>query len=386
MKSAAFSVKLLLPFLAFLALAFAKPSYAVTITAEPLDDSNNPVSKLDENAARAKVTFSGLPDNNYWVCLGWADMSGGDCADSGVNHFRHDLGAVTGGSKSIIVCATSVDGLPGGLAETLPGLKMDNCNSGDYFHAHNYRIKLEPSGGTDITWENGVSVDRFVPTTAFSNPAPKPTDDLSLTMKGVRRPFDSFNNNYSFKFIRDDGLLTPPHLDNVVIPAGGTSPPVHIGTLQNGDYTLTIELVARRNPLYDQKWIAVHNIVEVFHIKVADAGGSINGSGGGSLSGVGANPCENGTCQTALGDISTSIKSLTASIMNIAFGLAGGLALILMVIGSIRVLASSGDQQRLNGGREMIIAAAAGLLFLIFAVLILRFIGFQIFSGVPGIS
>jgi len=49
-----------------------------------------------------------------------------------------------------------------------------------------------------------------------------------------------------------------------------------------------------------------------------------------------------------------------------------------MVIGSVRVLTSSGDQQRLAGGRDMIVAALAGLLFLIFSVLILRFIGIHI--------
>ena len=65
-------------------------------------------------------------------------------------------------------------------------------------------------------------------------------------------------------------------------------------------------------------------------------------------------------------------------VLNIAIGLAGGIALILMVIGSIRVLTSSGDQQRLAGGRDMIVAAIAGLLFLIFSVLVLRFIGAEI--------
>ena len=42
------------------------------------------------------------------------------------------------------------------------------------------------------------------------------------------------------------------------------------------------------------------------------------------------------------------------------------------------------DQQRLAGGRDMIVAAIAGLLFLIFSVLILRFIGVTLFRGTPG--
>jgi len=98
-------------------------------------------------------------------------------------------------------------------------------------------------------------------------------------------------------------------------------------------------------------------------------------AGGGPL---GKNPCEGGTCDTALGEIPTNPQALAAKILQIATGVGGGIALILMVIGSIKVLTSSGDQQKLSGGRDMIVAAIAGLLFLIFSVLILRFIGIQI--------
>lgn len=97
------------------------------------------------------------------------------------------------------------------------------------------------------------------------------------------------------------------------------------------------------------------------------------GKGGG-----GQNPCVGGICNTAIGNISTDPTEFAGRILKIATGLAGGLALILMVIGSIRVLTSSGDQQKLSGGRDMIVAAVAGLLFLIFSVLILKFIGVEI--------
>jgi len=107
-------------------------------------------------------------------------------------------------------------------------------------------------------------------------------------------------------------------------------------------------------------------------------------SSGASPSGLvpGQNPCGD-QCSTALGDIPTKIGPFASKILAIGTGLAGGLALILMVIGSIRVLTSSGDQQRLNGGREMIVAAIAGLLFLLFSVIILQFIGVSVI-GIPG--
>lgn len=92
----------------------------------------------------------------------------------------------------------------------------------------------------------------------------------------------------------------------------------------------------------------------------------------------GKNPCEGGTCNTALGNISTQIGPFASKILSIGIGLAGGIALIIMVIGSIRVLTSAGDPKNVAAGREMIIAAVAGLIFLIFSITIMRFIGLNI--------
>jgi len=98
----------------------------------------------------------------------------------------------------------------------------------------------------------------------------------------------------------------------------------------------------------------------------------------------GKNPCKDldgdgiPECPTAIGNIPFDMVPFARRILQIGIGLSGGIVLILMVIGSIRVVTSSGDQQKLNGGRDMIIAAVFGLLFLIFSVMILRFIGFNI--------
>lgn len=105
--------------------------------------------------------------------------------------------------------------------------------------------------------------------------------------------------------------------------------------------------------------------------------------------GSGKNPCDipdpnnpgKFLCPTAFGNIPTTPEGFVGQVLKIGIGLAGGLALILMVIGSIRVLTSSGDQQRLSAGRDMIVAAVVGLLFLIFSVLILRFIGINLLGN-----
>lgn len=98
---------------------------------------------------------------------------------------------------------------------------------------------------------------------------------------------------------------------------------------------------------------------------------------------TGENPCKGGPdgtpiCPTALGDIPANPIKFAEKFLRIAIGIGGGIAFILMVFGAIRVLTSSGDQQRLSGGRDMIVAAIAGILFIIFSVLILRFVGIQI--------
>lgn len=94
----------------------------------------------------------------------------------------------------------------------------------------------------------------------------------------------------------------------------------------------------------------------------------------------GTNPCPGGSCGTAIGTFSTNPIDFVGQVLTIATGLAGGIAFILMVIGAIRVLTSTGNPQNVNAGRDMIIAALAGLLFIIFSVLILRFIGVNIFG------
>lgn len=106
-------------------------------------------------------------------------------------------------------------------------------------------------------------------------------------------------------------------------------------------------------------------------------------SGGGTTGPAGQNPCAGGatgSCNTAIGSIPTNPTAFVGKILTIAISLAGAIALIIMVIGSIKVLMSAGDQQRLANGRDMIIGAIAGLLFLIFSVLILRYLGSDLFG------
>ncbi len=101
--------------------------------------------------------------------------------------------------------------------------------------------------------------------------------------------------------------------------------------------------------------------------------------------GAGKNPCNGGICQTALGTIPINLGDFASTLLKIALGISGGIVLILMVIGSIRVMTSSGDPQKMAGGRDMIVAAIAGALFIAFSVMIMQFIGIAIVP-IPGLG
>jgi len=92
---------------------------------------------------------------------------------------------------------------------------------------------------------------------------------------------------------------------------------------------------------------------------------------------------------TALGCISTSVEtgsnSFFTSVIKIAVGLGGGLALILMLFGVFIITTSAGIPDKLKEGQEIITSAISGLIFIILSVFLLRLIGVDIL-GLPGLK
>ncbi len=108
-------------------------------------------------------------------------------------------------------------------------------------------------------------------------------------------------------------------------------------------------------------------------------------TGGAGNSGTSSkNPCNESGCETAVGTIPINLGDFASAILRIALGLSGGIVLILMVIGSVRVMTSSGDPQKMGAGRDMIVAAVAGALFIAFSVMIMTFLGVAIVP-LPGL-
>ena len=92
--------------------------------------------------------------------------------------------------------------------------------------------------------------------------------------------------------------------------------------------------------------------------------------------------CDAGEIPTGIGCIPTDPTKLVLKILEIAVGVAGGVALLSVLFGGLKVLTSSGDPDGIKEGKGMITNAIAGLVLILFSVAILNIIGFNIL-GIP---
>ena len=88
--------------------------------------------------------------------------------------------------------------------------------------------------------------------------------------------------------------------------------------------------------------------------------------------------------ETALGCVPIDMKGFITWLLGWLFGVAGGIAFILMVAGFIMVGTSSGDEKRMAGAKETITSAVIGLSISIFALFLLKLIAVDILH-IPGI-
>jgi hypothetical protein len=91
------------------------------------------------------------------------------------------------------------------------------------------------------------------------------------------------------------------------------------------------------------------------------------------------------SCPTAFGDISTDPTGFIKSLFGIILSLAGGIAIILIMISGYRLMASQGNPEKVQAAREQLTSAIVGLLFIIFSVTILQIIGVDILH-IPGFT
>lgn len=97
------------------------------------------------------------------------------------------------------------------------------------------------------------------------------------------------------------------------------------------------------------------------------------------------NMTSNPRANTALGCIPVEPGAFVTWLLPNVFGIAGGIAFLLMVYGFILMATSGGDPKAVQGAKETITSAITGLLVSIFALFLLRLIAIGILK-IPGIS
>lgn len=91
----------------------------------------------------------------------------------------------------------------------------------------------------------------------------------------------------------------------------------------------------------------------------------------------------NPAIQTAIGCIHTNPTDLVQDVLKFAIGIGGGLAFLMMLLGAFQMVTSAGNPETLAAGKDRLTSAIIGLLFVIFAVLLLQIIGAGILD-IPG--
>ena len=86
---------------------------------------------------------------------------------------------------------------------------------------------------------------------------------------------------------------------------------------------------------------------------------------------------------TAIGEISTEPQGFVRKIFGLVLGLAGGIALVLIILSGYKMMASQGNPEALVAARDQLLSAVIGLLFIIFSFVILQVIGVDILK-IPG--
>lgn len=86
---------------------------------------------------------------------------------------------------------------------------------------------------------------------------------------------------------------------------------------------------------------------------------------------------------SAFGGISTDPAGFITKLFAVLLSLSGGIALLLIMRAGYQMMTSQGKPEQLNNGRDQLVAAIVGLVFLIFSFLILQIIGFDILR-IPG--
>lgn len=94
-------------------------------------------------------------------------------------------------------------------------------------------------------------------------------------------------------------------------------------------------------------------------------------------------PLDKQGIQTAIGCVPIDPKAFIEKSLPVAFGASGGVAFLLMIFGAFQMITSAGNPDNVKKGREQFNSAIIGLVFILFSVLLLEVVGFNILN-IPG--
>jgi hypothetical protein len=111
-----------------------------------------------------------------------------------------------------------------------------------------------------------------------------------------------------------------------------------------------------------------------------ECAGGVTGNGGCEVS---PDPKAKSGLWTAIGCVRTDQEGIIKHILRVGLMISGGFALLVILISSFMLSTSQGDPKRTGEAKEQLTAAIMGLVFIIFSITILRFIGVDILR-LPG--
>jgi hypothetical protein len=103
----------------------------------------------------------------------------------------------------------------------------------------------------------------------------------------------------------------------------------------------------------------------------------------GKCTGSEGQTCSNGQIRTSLGCVSAEPGSLTNTLIQLLIGASGGISLILMILGAIQMITSSGNKDKIRDGRDRFVSALIGLVFVSLSIILMQIIGLNILN-IPG--
>lgn len=96
------------------------------------------------------------------------------------------------------------------------------------------------------------------------------------------------------------------------------------------------------------------------------------------------NNLANAKCETAIGPFTIgNPQNFIKQVFQYVIGIAGSLAVLLIVYAGYLFIMSRGDKQRIQAAREVLTAAISGILFIILSVAVLQILGYQVLQ-IPG--